>query len=174
VTQRFRVCFVCTGNICRSPTAEAVLRAKLADAGLDHLVEVDSAGTGDWHAGDDMDRRSRRALINGGYDPQPHEAKQFRVDMFTTRDLVIALDDGHIGRLAVLAQVAPDVVAAQRSLVLLRSFDPAVQGGDLGVPDPYYGGDDEFREVLEMIEHACDGLIDSLAKRLASGLTSQH
>jgi protein-tyrosine phosphatase len=88
----FRVCFVCTGNICRSPMAESVFRARVAEAGLDGLVEVDSAGTGGWHEGDGADPRTVSVLEAGGYEGA-HAARQFRADWFARLDLVIALDD---------------------------------------------------------------------------------
>jgi protein-tyrosine phosphatase len=157
-----RVCFVCSGNICRSPTAEAVLVSMLRAAGVEH-VEVDSAGTGDWHAGDDMDRRARATLIAHGYNYPLHEAKQFRADDFATRDLVVALDRGHERLLAALSDKAGDPDAARDKIVLLRSFDPAALAvDDLDVPDPYYDGADGFIDVLRQIERACKGLMASI------------
>ena len=91
----YRVCFVCTGNICRSPMAEWVLRARIAEAGLSDVVEVDSAGTGDWHVGDDADPRTVRVLARHGY-PSRHVARQFQPADLLRRDLVIALDHGHL------------------------------------------------------------------------------
>lgn len=158
-----RVCFVCSGNICRSPTAEVVLRSKLMMAGLADHVIVDSAGTGGWHAGDDMDARSRRTLHEYGYEPDVHSAKQFRASMFASRHLVVALDGGHVSELTQLARAADDPQAATESIVALRSFDPdARAAGELEVPDPYYGNAKDFRDVVEMIELACDGLVGVL------------
>ena len=91
----YRVCFVCTGNICRSPMAEWVLRAHLAEAGLSDVVEVDSAGTGDWHVGDGADPRTVRVLARHGY-PSRHVARQFQPAELLRRDLVIAWDHGHL------------------------------------------------------------------------------
>jgi protein-tyrosine phosphatase len=157
-----RVCFVCSGNICRSPTAEVVM-AELADAaGL--VIELDSAGTGDWHAGDDMDERSRSTLIGAGYRPSAHRAKQFTAADFATRDLVVALDRRHYAELGQLADLAPDPREARAKIVLLRQFDPAARAtGDLDVGDPYYGGSDGFTQVLADIERACAGLLTTLA-----------
>jgi protein-tyrosine phosphatase len=153
-----RICFVCSGNICRSPTAEVVLR-RLADDAAAELV-VDSAGTGDWHAGDDMDHRSRAELVSAGYRHPVHVAKQFTADDFATRDLVVALDRGHVRELTELAAAADDPEAARAKIVLLRSFDPAsVAAGDLDVGDPYYGGADGFAQVLRQIEAGCTGLL---------------
>jgi len=158
-----RICFVCTGNICRSPTAEVVLRAKLAAAGLTDQVVIDSAGTGPWHAGKDMDPRARQTLSRHGYHPDPHVARQFLAADFASRDLVIALDGGHLARLGQLARLAEDPADAVASISLLRSHDPlAAAAGDLDVPDPYYDGEAEFAAALAQIEAACDGLAQSL------------
>ena len=151
-----RVCFVCTGNICRSPTAEVVFASMLGDAGVDG-VEVDSAGTGDWHVGDDMDQRARRTLVAQGYAPPRHDAKQFTVADFATRDLVVALDRGHEARLTHLAGLADDPDDARAKIVLLRSYDPTADRSD--VPDPYSGDLDGFVEVLSQVERACAGLL---------------
>jgi protein-tyrosine phosphatase len=155
-----RICFVCSGNICRSPTAEAVFVSMAAEAGLD--VEVDSAGTGNWHAGDDMDRRSRAALEGAGYAFDAHCAKQFTPDDFATRDLVVALDQGHRDVLWWLAAETDNPEAARAKIVLLRAYDPTADPADLDVPDPYYGGRGGFTEVLEQVERACRGLLEAL------------
>ncbi|KOG33631.1 low molecular weight protein-tyrosine-phosphatase [Streptomyces resistomycificus] len=149
----YRVCFVCTGNICRSPMAESVFRARVAEAGLEGLVEVDSAGTGGWHEGDGADPRTVTVLENGGYDGA-HTARRFRPSWFSRLDLVIALDAGHLAALRRLAPTAQDAEKVR----LLRSYDPAASG-DLDVPDPYYGGMDGFEECLEMVEAASEGLL---------------
>ncbi|MHC3471293.1 low molecular weight protein-tyrosine-phosphatase [Streptomyces sp. 7R007] len=150
---RYRVCFVCTGNICRSPMAESVFRARIAEAGLDGLVEVDSAGTGGWHEGDGADPRTVSVLEESGY-VCDHTARQFQPSWFARLDLVIALDSGHLRALRRLAP-APEDAAKVR---LLRSYDPAA-GDDLDVPDPYYGGMDGFEECLGMVEAASEGLL---------------
>ncbi|MFF7488379.1 low molecular weight protein-tyrosine-phosphatase [Streptomyces luteogriseus] len=149
----YRVCFVCTGNICRSPMAEIVFRARVAEAGLDELVEVDSAGTGGWHEGDGADPRTVAVLEDHGY-AGDHTARQFRSSWFSRLDLVIALDSGHLGALRRLAPTEQDAEKVR----LLRSYDPAA-GDDLDVPDPYYGGLDDFEECLEMVEAASTGLL---------------
>jgi protein-tyrosine phosphatase len=161
-----RVCFVCSGNICRSPTAEVVFRAMLADAGITG-IEVDSAGTGDWHAGDDMDVRARNTLVRHGYLAERHVARQFTVADFADRDLVVAIDQGHVSRLAQLAHLADDPEQARDCLVLLRSYDPdAVAIGDLDVPDPYYEEAEGFELVLGQVERACAGLLSALRTNL--------
>ncbi|WP_338698341.1 low molecular weight protein-tyrosine-phosphatase [Streptomyces sp. Q6] len=149
----FRVCFVCTGNICRSPMAEHVFRARVEEAGLSALVEVDSAGTDGWHEGDPADPRTVHVLQEGGY-TSDHTARQFRREWFARLDLVIALDAGHertLRRMAALPEEA-------EKIHLLRSYDPAA-GDDLDVPDPYYGDMDGFEECLRMVEAASDGLL---------------
>jgi protein-tyrosine phosphatase len=156
----YRVCFVCTGNICRSPMAESVFRARLQEAGLDGLVEVDSAGTGGWHEGDGADPRTVTVLGNNGYDSD-HIARQFQVSWFSRLDLVLALDAGH---LRALRRLAPSEQDAQK-VRLLRSYDPAA-GADLDVPDPYYGGMEGFEECLEMVEAASDGLLAAVREQV--------
>lgn len=152
----YRVCFVCTGNICRSPMAEAVFRAQVAEAGLDALVEVDSAGTGGWHEGDGADPRTVSVLEAAGYE-QDHRARQFRASWFHRLDLVIALDSGHLRDLKALAPTAHDAAKVR----LLRSYDPA-PAAEPDVPDPYYGSLDGFEECLELVEAASPGLLDAV------------
>ncbi|MFH8896887.1 low molecular weight protein-tyrosine-phosphatase [Streptomyces coeruleorubidus] len=149
----YRVCFVCTGNICRSPMAEIVFRARVAEAGLDGLVEVDSAGTGGWHEGDGADPRTVAVLAENGY-ATAHTARQFQPSWFSRLDLVVALDAGHLRALRRLAPTEQDT----QKVRLLRSYDPAA-GDDLDVPDPYYGGAEGFEECLEMVEAASAGLL---------------
>ncbi|MEU4267821.1 low molecular weight protein-tyrosine-phosphatase [Streptomyces sp. NPDC026092] len=153
----YRVCFVCTGNICRSPMAESVFRARVEEAGLADTVEVDSAGTGGWHEGHAADPRTVAVLEDHGY-ASGHTARQFRASWFPALDLVIALDDGHVRELRRLAPTPEDAAKVR----LLRSYDPAAD--DLDVPDPYYGGTDGFQECLEMVEAASEGLLAAVRK----------
>jgi len=166
----YRVCFVCTGNICRSPMAESVFRARVEEAGLDNLVEVDSAGTGGWHEGDGADPRTVSVLKAAGYGSD-HAARQFQASWFARLDLVIALDSGHLRALRRLAPTPEDAAKVR----LLRSYAhpspdhlPSTSAShvpsecaldDLDVPDPYYGGMDGFEECLEMVEAASHGLL---------------
>jgi len=153
-----KILFVCMGNICRSPTAEGVMRRLLDDAGLADRVHVESAGTGGWHAGEPPDERAtiaarRRGITLAG------AAQQVRAADFRDFDLLVAMDRANLREL--LAQV-PDEDAADK-VRLLREFDPASSGApDLDVPDPYYGGDRGFETVLDMVEAACRGLLDEL------------
>jgi protein-tyrosine phosphatase len=164
--QRYRVCFVCTGNICRSPMAEIVFRALAERAGLGEAVAVDSAGTGDWHVGDGADERTIRALADGGYDGAAHRARRFDPGWFAERDLVVALDGSHLRDLRRLARSS----GADTQVRLLRSFDPALAEGpdvDLDVADPYYDGQEVFARVLEQVERACEGLLRHVRAELA-------
>ncbi|EKX62208.1 low molecular weight phosphotyrosine protein phosphatase [Streptomyces ipomoeae] len=156
----YRVCFVCTGNICRSPMAESVFRARIEEAGLDGLVEVDSAGTGGWHEGDPADPRTVSVLEANGYG-SVHAARQFQASWFSRLDLVIALDAGHV---KALRRLAPTTADAEK-IRLLRSYDPAA-GDDLDVPDPYYGGMDGFEECLELVEAASPGLLTAVREQV--------
>ncbi|MGW6057227.1 low molecular weight protein-tyrosine-phosphatase [Streptomyces sp. NPDC055189] len=154
----FSVSFVCTGNICRSPMAESVFRARVDEAGLGGLVRVDSAGTDGWHEGDGADPRTVAVLAAAGYESD-HVARRFEASWFSRLDLVIALDSGHLRALRRLAPTAADADKVR----LLRSYDPeAVDPGDLDVPDPYYGEDDGFDECLRMVEAASEGLLDAV------------
>ncbi|MCW7941987.1 protein tyrosine phosphatase [Streptomyces hygroscopicus] len=156
----YRVCFVCTGNICRSPMAESVFRARVAEAGLGGLVEVDSAGTGDWHEGDGADPRTVAVLEGNDYD-SGHVARQFQPSWFSRLDLVIALDSGHLKVLRRLAPTPEDAAKVR----LLRSYDPAADD-DLDVPDPYYGGMDGFVACLGMVEAASQGLLAAVREHV--------
>lgn len=153
-----RLLFVCMGNICRSPTAEAVMRAIVAREGLADEVEIDSAGTGSWHVGDPPDRRSAAAARARGI-VLDGAARQVTGADFDTYDLLLAADEQNV---AALRALAPDAEAAGR-VVLLRAFDPeAVAAADLEVPDPYYGGPDGFDHVIDLVQAACDGLLERL------------
>jgi len=153
-----RLLFVCMGNICRSPTAEAVMRAAVAREGLDGDVEIDSAGIGSWHLGEPPDRRSTAAAKARGI-VLDGAARQVTAADFDAYDLLLAADEQNV---AALRALAPDDEAAAK-IVLLRAYDPAaVAAGDLEVPDPYYGGADGFDHVIDLVETACEGLLSSL------------
>ncbi len=170
-----RVCFVCSGNICRSPMGEVVLSAMVGQQGLSDLVLVTSAGTGDWHIGERADSRTLMALSARGYDGGPHRARLFEPAWLPDLDLVLALDRGHQRTLRGWTEDEQDKAKVR----LLRTYDPAtaelssrlLQGGDVGrsldVPDPYYSDLDAFDLVLDQVERACAGLLDHLHERLA-------
>jgi protein-tyrosine phosphatase len=156
---RARILFVCMGNICRSPTAEAVMRTLVTDAGLEDRIEIDSAGTGGWHAGDPPDSRSVAAAARRGITVEG-AARQVRRSDFEDFDVLAALDASNADA---LRRIAPDRSAAAK-VRLLREFDPAA-GADLDVPDPYYGGETGFDHVLDLVVAACRGLLDELGGR---------
>ncbi len=153
--QTVRILFVCMGNICRSPTAEGVMRHLLAKDGLMEEIEVDSAGTGAWHAGSPPDRRATAAARTRGIVLEG-EARQVTEEDFDDFDLLLCADAENV---AALRAVAPP--GAEERIRLLRSYDPAGDG-DLDVPDPYYGGDQGFEDVLDQVEAACRGLLAEL------------
>ncbi len=144
------VVFVCTGNICRSPIAEKVFVHELEQAGLAEAVHVSSAGTGNWHVGSPADERAAAVLQAAGY-KVAHIARQVDAEQLGA-DLIVALDRSHQRALRSLVP-EPDRVR------LLRSFDPDAPSG-AEVPDPYYGDDDGFATVLEMIRAAMPGMIE--------------
>lgn len=160
--QPYRICIVCLGNICRSPMAERVLVAALDRAGLTGKVAVDSAGTGDWHLGEAMDSRARAELSRRGYDGSGHEARQIESSWLARYDLLLAMDRKN---LAGLRRMAAGEVAGSSRIQLLRSFDPAAPAG-AEVPDPYYGGPDDYAEVFDLVEAAAKGLVAHLAAEL--------
>jgi protein-tyrosine phosphatase len=153
-----RLLFVCLGNICRSPTAEGVMRALVAQAGLADEIEVDSAGTGSWHVGESPDARASAAARARDIE-LTGPARQVRREDFERFDLVLAMDAANLSQ---LRSLAPDEQARAR-VHMLREFDPASAGGeDLDVPDPYYGAAGGFEEVLDLVQAACAGLLDQL------------
>jgi protein-tyrosine phosphatase len=149
-----RVLFVCMGNICRSPTAEGVMRALLRERGIAD-VEVESAGVGDWHVGHGPDERAMEAARRRGIVLEGR-ARQVRPRDFEDFDLILAMDRQNLRD---LRELAPDD-AARAKVRLLREFDPDSAGApDLDVPDPYYGGPRGFETVLDQVEAACRGLL---------------
>lgn len=160
MTAAIRVLMVCTGNICRSPTAEGVLRRKLADGGLQDQVEVASAGTVDYHAGSPPDHRAQQSALRRGYDLSRQRARQLRADDFELFDLVVAMDTDHVER---MVELCPGPLSSR--IRLLMDFSPRRQRG-MSVPDPYYGAPAGFERVLDLIEEACEGLMGDLRSRL--------
>nr|WP_267881136.1 low molecular weight protein-tyrosine-phosphatase [Streptomyces niger] len=163
-----RVCFVCTGNICRSPMAEAVFRARIEEAGLADRVVIDSAGTGGWHEGEDADPRTLAVLREAGYE-LAHSARQFRPEWFERLDLIIALDSGHLHDLRDSAPTETDAAKVRllRACTLPDPGSYATTALDPDVPDPYYGGMSGFEGCLAMVEAASEDLLTVVRAALA-------
>ncbi len=154
------VLFVCTGNICRSPSAEGVARKLLIDAGLDARVTVDSAGLGGWHAGDPPDPRAIESARRRGYDLSAQRARRFGRADFDDFALIVGMDRGHVAQLRARR---PRGAAGEVHLFLefLAADDPRF-GDD--VPDPYYGGMADYELSLDLIERGLPGLIETLTR----------
>jgi protein-tyrosine phosphatase len=157
-THLARILFVCLGNICRSPTAEGVMRALVREAGLEESIELDSAGTGGWHVGSPPDERAtetahaRGVVLEGA-------ARKVAPQDFQDFDLILAMDSSNLHDLQEMAECEQE----RAKVRLLREFDPASAGlEDLDVPDPYYGGPGGFEQVLDLVRAACVGLLDEI------------
>ncbi|OBI88701.1 low molecular weight protein-tyrosine-phosphatase [Mycobacterium asiaticum] len=155
---KLHVTFVCTGNICRSPMAEKMFAHQIQQRGLGDVVRVTSAGTGNWHVGEGADLRAKRVLREHGY-PTDHRAAQVEDDHLAA-DLVIALGRNH-------AQLLRQLGVDDDRLRMLRSFDPRSGAYALDVEDPYYGDQNDFKEVFDVIEAALPGLHAWVDERLA-------
>lgn len=155
---KLHVTFVCTGNICRSPMAEKMFAHQIQQRGLGDVVRVTSAGTGNWHVGEGADLRAKRVLRDHGY-PTDHRAAQVEDDHLAA-DLVIALGRNH-------AQLLRQLGVDDDRLRMLRSFDPRSGAYALDVEDPYYGDQNDFKEVFDVIEAALPGLHAWVDERLA-------
>ncbi len=162
----FRICFVCTGNICRSPMAEAIFRDLIRTRGWENSVSVLSAGTGEWHVGEPSDPRTLVSLTARGYEGDGHRARQFEVGWFDKLDLIIASDRTHE---RILKSWAPSDEARSK-VHLLLSFD-ADSKGALDIPDPYYSNLAMFDSVLVMIERACVALFRQLEPGIRQGVS---
>lgn len=153
-----RILFVCLGNICRSPTAEAVFRQQLRAAGLDTQVVVDSAGTSDWHVGKPPDTRTRLAAQRRGYDLTALRGRQVQVEDFSRFDLILAMDASNLEQLQALQ---PADSHAQLDLYL-RRYQLALDE----MPDPYHGGEEGFEQVVDLAEQAAACLLAEVRERL--------
>ena len=153
--QKYKILFVCLGNICRSPAAEGIMRDIVKKSGLEHLIEVDSAGTYGGHAGDLPDSRMRAHASRRGYN-LVHRSRQIRTGDFWEYDMIVAMDDANIDK---LRRLAPDVESEQK---IHRMTDYCIRLKVDHVPDPYYSGSDGFEQVLDILEDACSGLLNKL------------
>jgi protein-tyrosine phosphatase len=161
-THPVRILFVCLGNICRSPTAEGVMRSLVQQADLEGRIELDSAGTGAWHVGSPPDARASTAAAARGVVLEG-QARKVESKDFEEFDLILAMDGSNLHDLKQLAEGEEQ----QAKVRLLREFDPASTGDrDLDVPDPYYGGPGGFEQVLDLVQAACIGLLDELHEQL--------
>lgn len=151
-----RVLFVCMGNICRSPAAEAIFRAKVTEAGREEDFLIDSAGTLGYHAGDPADARMRRHAAQRGYE-LTSRARQVKARDFQDFDLILAMDQDNRFE---LLQMAPDEASRDKVRMMLEYGSGL---SETEVPDPYYGGDAGFEHVLDLLENACAGLLKALA-----------
>jgi protein-tyrosine phosphatase len=156
-SKKLSVLFVCMGNICRSPTAEAVFRSYVEKAGLGEHIQIDSAGTHDYHVGDAPDARAQRAARQRGYEMSMLRGRQVEVEDFDRFDYVLAMDNLN---LVTLERMRPE--DAQSHLGLLLDF--ARNHPEHEVPDPYYGAGDGFERVLDMVEDAAQGLLQHIRK----------
>lgn len=153
-----KVLFVCMGNICRSPTAEAVFKHYVAQAGLQNVILSDSAGTHDYHIGEPPDPRAREAAQRRSYDLESLRARRVTVKDFAAFDLVLAMDEHN---LSVLRRHSPPEYAHK-----LRLFLEFGKSGVREVPDPYYGGPQGFESVLDLVEDAAQGLLRHIRSHL--------
>ncbi len=157
-----KLLFVCLGNICRSPSADGILRKKLAEHGLADKVTVDSAGTGDWHIGKAPDERSQQAAIKRGYEISMLRARQVKAEDFSEFDYVLAMDNSNIDN---MQEFKPQGVVRTEPELFLKRFGE--NSNVTEVPDPYYGGEEGFENVLDLIEAACDNMIIDIKQKLA-------
>ena len=154
------VLFICLGNICRSPTAHGVFAQQVADAGLEHAIRIDSAGTGAWHVGEAPDTRATEAARARGYDLSPLRARQVSPEDFERFDYILAMDRSNLSHLGAME---PRGYAGHLGLFL--DFHPRPPLRE--VPDPYYGGRDGFDEVLDLVEAAGQALLESIRRDLS-------
>ena len=152
-----RVLFVCLGNICRSPLAEGVFRDKVRAAGLDGIIDIDSAGTGAWHVGNPPDRRMMATAKRQGVDISAQRARQFVDTDLADFDHILAMDKSNLHDILFLD--AGDHFGHR--VTLFRQWDP--EPGDYEVPDPYYGGDAGFEHVYEIVDRTAEALLKGLA-----------
>ena len=155
------VCFVCLGNICRSPLAQGVFEALVKEEGLQDRIIISSAGVSGWHAGTPPDARMQQTARDHGIHLNSY-GRQFQSSDFKEIDLVLAMDNSNLSS---LKQMRPESELHEK-LFLFRSFDPQ-HNNDLDVPDPYYGGDEGFETVYQIVDRTCPKVLDHLKIKLA-------
>jgi protein-tyrosine phosphatase len=158
----FKIITVCTGNICRSPMAEYMLRGTFEEAGLADEVEITSGGTTSWETGEPIDPRAGAELRELGYDPSGHRARQITPEELDEADLVLALDHDHVGP---IERIGGQGISGR--LHMLREFDPE-HPDDLGIRDPWYGDSSDFEDTARKIDAAAHGIVDHVRDRLAT------
>ena len=158
-----RILFVCLGNICRSQAAEGIMRRLVADAGLEGVIEVDSAGTYGGHAGELPDARMRRAAVKRGYDLR-HRSRRIAEEDFAAFDCIVAMDDTNY---EALCRMAPSREAIGKVCRMAEFFGPAYADRTY-VPDPYYEGHEGFERVLDMLQEGCANLLAEVRSRIRS------
>ncbi len=156
----FEICFVCLGNICRSPLAEGVFQALINEEGLENQIIIHSAGTGHWHVGAPPDARMQATARKKGV-PLNSRARQIQAGDIRRFDLILAMDRSNRDTLEYMC--SPEVAA--KKIRLFRSFDPEADG-DLDVPDPYYGRDDGFEHVFQIVHRTCPLILDYVKSQM--------
>ena len=155
MANKVKVLFVCLGNICRSPTAHGVFRKLVIDQGLTDRIEIDSAGTGAWHIGKAPDSRAQATARNRGIDMSDLRARQVDSGDFMVYDYVLAMDESNLSNLKAMV-----LDSSNTQPKLFMDYAPA--RSEREVPDPYYGGDEGFEHVFDMVEDACFGLLEDI------------
>lgn len=156
--KKHKVMFVCTGNICRSPLAHAVLEHKAAEGGLANLLELESSGLHSYHVGEQADQRMRKTAEQHGVNLS-HKARRLRSEDLAEYDLLLAMDRSHLREMQSMAAGAPELVQKIR---LFGSYIDSARAPD--IPDPYYGGQEGFERVFEMVDAGCSALLDTLSE----------
>lgn len=159
--EKYKILFVCLGNICRSPSAEGLFRALVEKRGVADRFVIDSAGIGGWHTGERADARMRKHALQRGYDLTSRARKVYPEADFTDFDLIIGMDDENIRDLKALAKNEKELAKIHK----MTEYNRRMQGYKI-IPDPYFGGDEGFELVLDLLEDATEGLLESLLPEL--------
>lgn len=156
--KKYKVLFVCLGNICRSPAGEGIFKHLVKNEGLDNDIIVDSAGTSGWHRGELPDHRMRRHAAKRGY-KLDSLSRKFTADDFDHFDIILAMDDSNYANIMVLA---PDLESQKKVYRMVDFLQRLVHDH---IPDPYYMGAEGFEQVLDLLEDACEGLLKEIKKK---------